>query len=367
MTAQPEKKLCLGVVGPLPPPAGGMATQTSQLVKLFKEEGLEVCLVQTNRPYRPKSVEKLRGVRALFRLVPYLVAVWKMAGKVDVIHLMANSGWSWQLFSTPVVWLAWLKNTPVIVNYRGGEAGSYFKQSFRWIRPTLNRATKIVVPSGYLQEVFAKFGVETTVIPNIINLERFRPAAIVDDAPATKGFRVIITRNLEAIYGIATAINALAIVRREIPAIELAIAGSGPQLAELTALTDQLGLQEHVQFVGRLDAQQIVDFYQSADLVLNPTTVDNMPNSVLEALACGVPVVTTDVGGIPYIVSQEKTALMVPAGDAAAMAAQIIRLYREEETRQRLIDNGLDAVRLYAWPVVKEQWLTLYRSLRSGL
>ena len=292
MTAQPEKKLCLGVVGPLPPPAGGMATQTSQLVKLFKEEGLEVCLVQTNRPYRPKSVEKLRGVRALFRLVPYLVAVWKMAGKVDVIHLMANSGWSWQLFSTPVVWLAWLKNTPVIVNYRGGEAGSYFKQSFRWIRPTLNRATKIVVPSGYLQEVFAKFGVETTVIPNIINLERFRPAAIVDDAPATKGFRVIITRNLEAIYGIATAIN---------------------------------------------------------------------------ALACGVPVVTTDVGGIPYIVSQEKTALMVPAGDEVAMAAQIVRLYREEETRQRLIDNGLDAVRLYAWPVVKEQWLTLYRSLRSGL
>ncbi len=363
-----EKPLCLGVVGPLPPPAGGMATQTRQLVNLLREEQLNVFLVQTNRPYRPKFVEKLRGVRALFRLVPYLWSVWKLAGQVDVIHLMANSGWSWQLFSAPVVWLGYLRKTPVIVNYRGGEAEKYFKQSFDHVKPTLNRASRIVVPSDYLKNIFADFGIDTTVIPNIINLQRFSPIQAVDDGEldAERPFRLIITRNLEPIYGIRMAIEAVALARRQIPKIQLSIAGSGPQKTELEQLVKDLALEDCVKFTGRLDAKKIVDFYHAADVMVNPTTVDNMPNSVLESLACGVPVITTNVGGIPYIVEHGSTALMVPSGDAAAMAEEIVRLSREEALRSTLINNGLEAVRPYAWPEVKQQWLAMYDLVRSG-
>lgn len=367
MSDLPGRALQLGVVGPLPPPAGGMATQTRQLVNLFREAGLDVILVQTNRPYRPRIVEKLRGVRALFRLIPYLFAAWRLAGRVDVIHLMANSGWSWQLFSAPVIWLASLRKTPVIVNYRGGEARSYFERSFRRVRPTLQRASRIVVPSGFLKQVFAQYGVETQVIPNIINLERFRPVSgnTGGDSATERSFRLIITRNLEPIYGIPTAIAALALVRDQVPSVQLAIAGSGPQKAELEAQVAALELQDCVSFVGRLDASEIVDFYHTADVMINPTTVDNMPNSVLESLACGVPVVTTNVGGIPYIVRDEETALLVPEGDVEAMAKAIVRLFREEGTRRHLVENGLDAVKPYAWPQVEGQWLALYESLRA--
>lgn len=356
------RKLHVGIVGPLPPPAGGMATQTLQLVNLLGEDNIDVSLVQSNKPYQPKWIENAKGIRALFRLIPYLFKLWTLAGRVDVIHLMANSGWSWQLFSAPVIWIGWFRNTPVIVNYRGGEAKSYFEKSFKWVRPTLNKASLIVVPSGYLKKVFADVGIDACVIPNIVNLERFKPA---ETAPPKLIFKLIITRNLEAIYGIDMAIKAVAIARQKVPNISLEIAGTGPQKNTLMALTESLKLTQQVKFVGRLDADQIVGFYQAANIMLNPTTVDNMPNSVLEALACGVPVITTDVGGIPFVVENGKTAMLVPAGDDVAMARQIVSLYQNDSIRDSLISNGLAAVQPYAWPRVKDLWINLYSKCKS--
>lgn len=360
--------LRVGIVGPLPPPAGGMATQTQQLIRLLQQEGVKVSFAQTNCPYSPAWVGQIKGLRALFRLVPYLWSVWCLAGKVDVIHLMANSGWSWQLFSAPVIWLAKLRKTPVIVNYRGGEADSYFQRSFPRVKPSLLQASRIVVPSGFLQTVFSDYHTPTTIVPNIIDLERFSPkkasettGEISNHIGSKDSFKVVITRNLEPIYGIDTAIKAVAKAQQKIPNIHLAIAGSGPEKETLQQLAQQLGVADVVSFVGRLDREQIVDFYQSADLMLNPTTVDNMPNSVLEALACGVPVLSTDVGGIPFIVTHEKTAILVPPSNPEVMSNELVRLYEQPRLRLELAKQGIDSVKPYAWPEVKQQWLALYR------
>ena len=91
--------LRLALVGPLPPPNGGMAMQTLQLARLMAGEGVSVELVQTNAPYRPAFAGRIKGVRALFRLLPYLWRMWRVAGRTDVIHLMANSGWSFSTHS----------------------------------------------------------------------------------------------------------------------------------------------------------------------------------------------------------------------------------------------------------------------------
>lgn len=81
------------LVGPLPPPAGGMANQTRQLGELLRQEGAQVEVVQVNAPYRPAWAEKLKGVRALFRLAPYVAHLWRAAGRANLMHVMANSGW----------------------------------------------------------------------------------------------------------------------------------------------------------------------------------------------------------------------------------------------------------------------------------
>tara|TARA_R110002073_G_scaffold57184_3_gene145561 strand:+ start:6978 stop:8057 length:1080 start_codon:yes stop_codon:yes gene_type:complete len=353
------KRMRLGLVGPLPPPNGGMAMQTLQLARLLGDEGLEVELVQTNAPYWPAVVARLKGVRAFFRIMPYLLRIWRLAGRTDVIHLMANSGWSWQLFAAPVIWIGWLRKTPVIVNYRGGEAREYLSASARWVKPSLARSAQLVVPSGFLRQVFSEFGVAAAVIPNIIDLEMFYPAATQS---RDNVFTLVITRNLEPIYGLDTAIRALALAREAVPTLHLKIAGSGPQQAELQRLVEQLGLGDAVAFLGRLERQQVVDLYHGADAMLNPSRVDNMPNSVLEALACALPVISTNVGGVPYIVQHGQTALLVPRDDAGAMADAIVKLYTDTTLRNALREKGRRAVAQYAWEEVRPLWLSLYNT-----
>ncbi|NND68833.1 MAG: glycosyltransferase family 4 protein [Halioglobus sp.] len=335
-----------------------MAMQTLQLERLLSAEGVTVEVVQTNAPYCPAFIGRLRGVRAVFRLLPYLWRVWRLAGRVDVIHLMANSGWSWQLFAAPVLWLASLRRTPVLVNYRGGEAREYLAASARWVKPSLARATHLVVPSGFLQQVFREFGFGSEVVPNIIDLELFRPAA---QRSERQGFTLVVTRNLEPIYGLETAVRAIDIVRREVPDVRLQIAGSGPQRAELEALISALDLDGHVELLGRLERDAVLALYQRADAMLNPTRVDNMPNSVLEALACGLPVISTNVGGVPFIVEHEQTALLVDPEDPQAMADAVLTLYRDQSLGADLRERGIHEVARYSWNEVGPLWLNLYR------
>ena len=331
--------------------------QTRQLAGLLRDEGITVKQVATNAPYRPTLVGKIPGLRALFRLVPYLFAVWRMAGKVDVIHLMANSGWSWQLYAAPVLWLARLRHTPVIVNYRGGEAEAYFQRSFSRVRPSLSKAKLIAVPSGYLGQVFARFGHETTIIPNIIDRQIFRPT---ERSRTAKGYTLVVTRNLEAIYGLDTALRALAKVRVLESDVILRVAGSGPEEARLRTLAGQLGVAEAVIFEGRLSREEIVRLYAEADAMINPTTVDNMPNSVMEALACGIPVISTNVGGVPFIISDQETGLLVPPNDPEKLAAAILRLKGDATLQQTLRANGLAQVEQYTWGEVRQKWLQAY-------
>jgi glycosyltransferase involved in cell wall biosynthesis len=222
----------------------------------------------------------------------------------------------------------------------------------------------VVVPSGFLQRVVAEFGIHARIIPNIIDLNTF--GASDTRAARQRGesdpYVVVVTRNLEPIYGIATAIQCIARARAAIPGITLKIAGSGPQLDELQQLVVQLGLEDCVHFLGRLDRTGIVALYHEADVMLNPSLVDNMPNSVLEALACGVPVVSTNVGGVPYLVEDNQTALLVDPQNPDAMASALTRLHADTALQNGLREAGLKLASRFAWPQVKGQWLALYRS-----
>ena len=356
--ARPAVRLTL--VGPLPPPSGGMANQTRQLAELLGREGLTVRLVQTNAPYRPAWIGRLRGLRAVFRLPPYLLALWRACGGCDVVHLMANSGGAWFLCAMPAIVVARLRGVPVVVNYRGGGAEAFLRRRGWAVRPVLRLAAALVVPSGFLQQVFARFGCAAEIVPNFVDLSRFAPAS---NPPPADAPHLIVTRNLEPIYDNATALRAFGEVLAAFPGARLTIAGEGPQRAALQALARELGVAAQVHFAGRLDNARIADLCRSATVLVNPSRVDNMPNSVLEALASGVPVVSTDVGGVPYIVEHGRSALLVPPADAAAMAAAILRLLREPALAAALADNGRAAVRRYEWAAVYPQLRALYERL----
>lgn len=352
-----SEQLSVALVGPLPPPSGGMANQCRQLARLLGEEGVRVEVVQVNAPYRPAFVAHLKGIRALFRLLPYKLALWRAAGRADVMHVMANSGWSWYLFALPAIMIARLRGTPIIVNYRGGGAETFFANAPGWVLRYLRQVDALVLPSGFLREVFQRFGVDGQVIPNIIDLDRFKPAQRDGREPP----HLIVTRNLEPIYDIPSALQAFALVRQQLKQTRLTIAGSGPEREQLEQLAADLGIADAVTFTGRIDNDQMTALYASADVMLNPSTIDNMPISILEAFASGVPVVSTRVGGVPFVAEHGRTAFLVEARDYRAMAQSVLRLMQEPELARAFRTAGLAEAQRYAWPVVREQWLAAYR------
>jgi glycosyltransferase involved in cell wall biosynthesis len=349
-------RVCL--VGPLPPPAGGMANQTLQLAALLRGEGFRVEPVRTNAPYWPAWAGRVRGLRALVRLLPYLGRLWSAMREADLVHLMANSGWSWFLFAVPAALVARLRAVPLVINYRGGEAETFLARSAWAVRPVVRRAAVLVVPSTFLKAVFERHAMAATIVPNIVDLSRFRPAAAV----GTDDVHLIVARNLEPIYDNATAIRAFALVARELPAARLTIAGEGPERAALIDLAEALGVARRVRFCGCLPNTEMAALYASASVSLNPSLADNMPISVLEALASGVPVVSTNVGGVPHLVEHEATALLVPPRDPAAMAQAVLRLLREPPLRARLRAAGLELARRFEWSAVRPQWLAVYEA-----
>jgi glycosyltransferase involved in cell wall biosynthesis len=346
------------VVGPLPPPSGGMANQCEQLVRLLRADGVPVELVRNNAPYRPAWVSRVPLLRAVFRLLPYIAQLWGAAGRAQVLHVLANSGWAWHLFAAPALLVARLRRTAVIVNYRGGLADTFLARAPAHVLRSLRAATLRVTPSAFLQRVFQRHGIDAEVIPNIVDLGRFaaRPARDFGANP-----HVIVVRNLEPIYDIPTALRAFVQVRERYPQARMTVAGSGPQLSALERLTNELGLDGAVSFPGRIDHAQIPALYAEADCALNPSRVDNMPNSVLEAFASGVPVVSTDAGGVPDIVTDGVCGLLVPVGDALAMAQAVLRLLDDSALSTRLAQAGLSEAQRYDWPQVKGLWLAAYR------
>ncbi|MES2564280.1 MAG: glycosyltransferase family 4 protein, partial [Pseudomonadota bacterium] len=173
----------------------------------------------------------------------------------------------------------------------------------------------------------------------------------------------IVTRNLEPIYDIATALRALALLRATCPGAHMTIAGEGPERAMLTALTCSLGVTDHVVFTGGVDNERMQDLYRRADLFLNSSVVDNMPNSILEALASGVPVVSTDAGGIPFMVEHGKTALLVPPRDAHALARAVLELLNDPDQAGRLAKEGLSLAQQYSWANVRARLFNVYSAL----
>ena len=349
----------LGLVGPLPPPAGGMANQTRELGDLLKTQGLHVRVVRTNEPVRPAWVSSLRGVRGIFRLVPYLVRLGANLRKCDVLHIMANSGWAWHLFAAPAIVIGRTRGIPIVVHYHGGLAREFLRKSTRSVLFTLRRASAVVVPSRFLQEVFSEFGIHAEIIPNIVDLDKFH----ADPDARFEGMHVVVARNLERIYGIDVAIRAAKILHSEFPNFVLSIAGTGPERAPLEQLANQLGLGSVVRFTGALQSEEIAALYRQADVMLNPSRADNAPTAIIEAAASGLPVVSTRVGGVPYLVEHGRSAWLVPSEDPQTMATGIKRVFEDSALKRTLRENGLALARSCSWEVVRSQWLNLYQRI----
>lgn len=339
---------------------GGQARQAVRLMDgLSKEEALRIAFIPHN-PRLPgplKVLQRVKYLRTIVTTLYYWGLLLSRLWKVDVVHVFSASYYSYMLSVLPAILIGKLYGKKVLVNYRSGEADDHLRNWKLTAVPVLRLADMIVVPSGYLVDVFARFGLRARPIFNVVELDAF---AYRDRTPIRPVF--LTSRLHEPLYNVPCVLRAFAIIQQKFPDARLTVAGDGWMRPQLEELARELDLK-HTTFVGRVAFEKMPALYDAAEIYLTATDLDNMPGSVIECLSCGLPVVTTDAGGVPYIVTHEQTALIVPRGDHRALAAGAIRLLQDNELALRLSRNGLESCRRFTWPAVRDEWLRAYFEL----
>lgn len=359
--ATPRAPLRITLVGPSLDIVGGQSIILDRLLSRFRETpGVEVSFIPVN-PRLPgplRLLQRVKYVRTVVTSVAYVASLFARLRRTDVVHAFSASYWSFLLAPVPAMLVGRLYGKTVVLNYHSGEADDHLTR-WRSARLFAGLAHRIAVPSGYLEEVFARHGLEAHAVFNFIEGERIPHRVRGALRP-----RVLSNRNLEGLYNVACTIRAFARIQAEFPEAELVVAGDGSERGALEQLVAELGLRQ-VQFLGRVAPGDMPALYDAADLYLNSPDIDNMPSSILEAYAAGLPVVTTDAGGIPYLVRHEETGMMVAIGDDAALAAQALRLLRDPALVQRITRRAHEeCMALYVWPAVRDAWLQLYATAR---
>ena len=341
---------------------GGQSRQCARLRgNLEAEPSLKVAFQPVN-PRLPGvlgHLQTIKYVRTFLTTLLYWVQLLFRATRYDILHVFSASYYSYMLSAMPAILVGKLYGKKVILNYRSGEAEDHL-QNWRTALPTIRLADVVVVPSGYLVDVFARFGVKARAISNIVELDRFN---FRERKPLRPVF--LTSRLLEPLYNVGCVLRAFGLIQKRIPEATLTVAGEGWMRNELEQLSRELGLQQ-VEFIGGVPFADMPEMYNSADIYLTATDLDNMPSSIVECLAAGLPVVTTDAGGIPYIVTHEETCLMIARNDHEAMAAGALRLLEDQEFAARIARNAREHCRRFSWPVVQQEWLKLYHEVVGG-
>jgi len=354
--------ITIALVGPFPPPAGGMAVQARRLAAGLRADGVRVIEAPTNPPW-PAILRPLRHVpfvRTAITALLFRRRLRRAVRKADLFHVLACSYLNFGLFTVPTLKRAHRRGTPVVVNYRGGHAERFFSNRPRALR-WLKRADALSVPSGFLRDVFDRFGLDAVIVSNIAELDRFAYRDRTEIAP-----HIVVTRHLEPWYNVGLAVRAFERVRAARPQATLTIAGGGSERAALAALVAERGI-EGVTFLGPVPNDEMPDLLARCDLALNPTNVDNMPISVLEAYASGLPVVSTNVGGVPYIVTDGETGFLVPPDDEQAMADRILWACDHPAEAREAARRGRERCTQYTWPVVREALWAVYEGVLAGV
>jgi glycosyltransferase involved in cell wall biosynthesis len=341
---------------------GGQAVQADLLMRNWGDDpevAARFIAVDPRLPFGLRWAERVPLLRTALRTPIYLWKLWRGLRDVDVVHIFSASYTSFLLAPLPAWLLARLRGRRMLINYRSGEARDHLQRS-RIARRVLRNADALVVPSGYLVDVFREFGLEAQIVPNVIDLSQFQYRERQPLRP-----HLVCTRGFHPYYGIDVVVRAFAEVQKAYPEAQLDLVGGGALEGNIRALVRQLKLT-NVNFIGVVSRAEIGRSYDRADIFVNASNLDNMPVSVLEAFASGTPVITTEPEGMKYVVTHERTGLLSRPGDATALAGNILRVLREPELAARLARNAFSESARYGWNTVREQWLRVYEQLTSS-
>ena len=355
-----EQPIRLLLVAPALRILGGQAVQANYLLEhLSRESQFQVSFLAHN-PRLPgpfRVLQSIKYVRTILTSLVYVINLLIQVPRHDIVHTFSASYFSFLLAPTPAIIIARLFRKKVVLNYRSGEAEDHLRNWPRTAVPIMKLADELIVPSQYLIDVFRKFDLHATAVANIIDRRRFKYR---ERKPLLPIF--FSNRNLYTLYNVGCILRAFSKIQQRFPEAKLIIAGDGSERPGLEWLTRKLKLQ-NVEFRGRVAPGKMNELYDETHIFLNSSNIDNMPGSILESFASGMPVVSTNAGGIKCIVTHERTGLLVPKNDHDGLAAWSIRLLESPSFASSIARNAYEETSAYTWEAVRESWLAVYLRL----
>jgi glycosyltransferase involved in cell wall biosynthesis len=329
--------------------AGGSRHVCEELAERLTRAGWNVRTASHKRPKIP-------------RLLDMAGAVWQGKRRREAVHVDVFSGEAFLWALTVVELLRWLGKRYVLT-LRGGSLPQF---AARWpgaVRRLLSGADAVTVPSGFLLREMQPYRSDLLLLPNPLDLASYpyRPRRRI--AP-----RMSWLRAFHETYNPTLGPRVLALLARDVPGVALTMIGpdrGDGSLARTREKAAELGVSNRLRIVEGIPKSEVGQHLGETDIFLNTTNVDNAPVSVLEAMACGLCVVSTNVGGMPDYLRDEAEGLLVPPGDPEAMASAVRRILADSELAARLSRGGRARAEAMDWSIVLPRWESLFRDCRS--
>lgn len=271
----------------------------------------------------------------------------------DVIHIHCCSKWG---FLPAIIGInaSYGSNTRTVLTYHGGGGDLFFAKHERLVKYYLTRTDANIVLSGFLGRVFDEYRIPYSIIPNIIELDQSKYRVRNTPSPS-----FICTRSHETIYNIPCILKAFQIVQRKYSNATLTLVGHGSLHNELVSLSKRLRLN-NVTFTGRVSNLEIYKYLDEADIMLSSPIVDNMPVSLLEAMNAGLLVISSNVGGVPYMIRNGENGFLFENDNHEELAEIMIMVINNPEIFTKITKNAHNTLKEYSWASVKDRIFSAY-------
>ena len=366
-----------------PPLGGGQGNANKAMLKEFAKTDIQVDLITASSGKKHKEIngkirlfflnigknEKNFLFQSSKELITYSVKSWRFAAKLIKQSISKKAkydaiiAWSGVPAGFIAMTLSFIFRIPYIVLLRGADVPFYDKRwakldkfVFRFLSPYIWKNSLLTIANSQsLRELAYKTSRKKKIdlIYNGIDLERYTNKSDIKISPK----QIIAVGRLSKIKGFDLLIQAVAAIKTP---CQLVIAGDGPEKENLENLAKMLGIEKKVIFTGRLEKQQLIHFYQESSIFCMSSYNEGMSNAMLEAIACGLPVVTTQVGGAAELV--KGNGVIVPCGDSFAIQEALETLLDNPERMAQCQKQSLQIASEFSWDIVTNSFIDLLQS-----
>jgi glycosyltransferase involved in cell wall biosynthesis len=290
-------------------------------------------------------------------LIDMLATLWRQRHSYAVASIAVFSGpaFTW---AEAAAQLLHVLGKPYIAQLHGGNLPAFARRWPDRVARVLTSAAAVTAPSRYLQESMSPYRNDIRLLPNVIDLSAYPFRVRTTPAP-----HMVWLRAFGVTYNPALALRTLSRLIGEYPEATLTMIGPDKGDGSLQSFLREakdLHLEGRVECAGLIRKADVPAWLDRGDIFINTTNVDNTPVSVIEAMGCGPCVVSTNVGGIPYLLEHELDSLLVPPNDPKAMADAVRRVLKEPGLAESLSRNARRKVEGFDWQAVLPQWEALF-------